>query len=198
MRRSRRTLPTLGLAATLVFAVTAPASATVHEIVASFCAAIHEVQSPTGDLHNPPGLTPEELGGTSEADNIAQPLLSSGAFTAAEADGDEEVVLGPATDEGDTLLLINEDKPQVKLLGTNTFFYDAHGDVYVEIGQPDPDFPGFEHCAISPNTTDGKAAARDGAKRSISCVGRQGREPSRGRSDCRRGEPCRCRRRGGS
>lgn len=147
MRRSRRTLPTLGLATVLVFAVTAPASATIHEIVASYCAATHEVQSPTGDIHDPPGLTPEELGGTSEADNIAQPLLSSGAFTAAGADGDEEVVFGPPTEEGDTLLLIDEDERQVKLLGTDTFFYDAHGDVYVEIGQPDPDFPGFKHCA---------------------------------------------------
>lgn len=125
----------------------APAQATIHEIVASFCAGIHEVQSPTGDIHNPPGLTPEELGGTNEADNIAQPLLSSGAFRAGEADGDETVVFGPSTEEGDTLLLINEDRSNVKLLGTDTFFYDSHADVYVEIGQPDPDFPGFKHCA---------------------------------------------------
>lgn len=144
MRRATVLLSMLLLA---LATMAVPAQATIHEIVASFCAAIHEVQSPTGDIHDPPGLTPEELGGTSEADNIAQPLLSSGAFTASDAQGDEEVVFGPPTEAGDTLLSVNEDAPQVKLLGTDTFFYDAHGDVYVEIGQPDPDFPGFKHCA---------------------------------------------------
>lgn len=145
--RVRRMIVLLSVMLLAQATMAASAQATIHETVASYCAGVHEVQSPTGEIHDPPGLTPEELGGTSDADNIAQPLLSSGAFTAVEADGDEEVELGPDVEEGDTLLLINEDRSNVKLLGTDTFFYDSHGDVYVEIGQPDPDFPGFEHCA---------------------------------------------------
>lgn len=136
-----------GLTAGLMVASTGAASATIHEIVASFCADSHEVPSPTGDIHNPPGLTPAALGGTSAADNTAQPLLASGVFEVTQADGDEFVVAGPATEPGDTLLVIDEDRPNVKFVGTGLFFFAAADQVYVEIGQPDPDFPGFANCA---------------------------------------------------
>lgn len=62
--------------------------------MASLCGGIHDVQSPTGELHDPPGFTPEELAGTSDANNIVQPLLSFGALMAVEADGAEDVGLG--------------------------------------------------------------------------------------------------------
>lgn len=146
MRRATVLLSTMLLTMALA---AVPAQATIHEIVASWCAFSHEVASPTGDIHDPPGLSPEALGGTSEADNIAQPLLSSGAFNVVEADGDELLVapIFPTIEEGDTLLVINEDAPNVKLVGTGLFFYDAAADVYVELGEPDPDFPAFANCA---------------------------------------------------
>lgn len=143
----RRILLTATLTAGLVAATAIPATATIHEIVASFCASTHEVSSPTGALHDPPGLSPEILGGTSNADNVAQPLLASGALEPAVADGDETVVLGgPPTEAGDRLLVVDEDNPNVKLLGTGLFFYDPAHDVYVEIPEPDPDFPAFANC----------------------------------------------------
>lgn len=142
----RRIILTVFLTTGLVFAMTMPASGTIHEIVASFCAETHQVPSPTGDIHDPPGLTPAALGGTSAADNVAQPLLASGAFEVTTADGTENVVQGPPTQPGDTLLVIDEDAPHVKLIGTDHFFYDPGDDVYVEIGTPDPNFPGFANC----------------------------------------------------
>ncbi|MDX1622307.1 MAG: hypothetical protein R3320_15025 [Nitriliruptorales bacterium] len=157
MRKSLRVLTVLGLVTGLLMAFTLPASATVHEIVASFCAATSETGSPTGHLHDPPGLTPAFLGGTSAADNIAQPLLSSGAFLDGTAEG-HEPLFNPATEEfdltvpsGETVLLVDETAPQVKLAGSGMFFYDPVTDVYVEIGLPTPEsHPAFAHCPNLP------------------------------------------------
>lgn len=153
MRKFVNLLAVFSLATSMVFVFAAPASATIHEIVASFCADTHEVSSPTGDIHNPPGLTPTFLGGTSAADNVAQPLISSGAITVETADGTETLV-DPATGEpngtvpeGATILVINETTANVKLVGSGLFFFDPADNVYVEIGQPNPDFAAFANCA---------------------------------------------------
>lgn len=150
----KETIIAIVTAVATLFAMSLPASATIHEIVASYCATTHEVPSPTGEIHNPPGLTPEHLGGTSSAHNVARPLKSSGAFELGFADGSEDFLQAntdPAepVPDGAPVLLINEDKPQVKLLGSGFFFFDPGEEIWVEIGNPDPDFPAFKHCENS-------------------------------------------------
>lgn len=145
-------LLTTGVTGGLITGTITPASATVHEIVASFCATTHEVPSPTGEIHDPPGLTPEAQGGTNSAENVAQPLLSTGAFEQAVADGSSDFLQANSDDPvpaGAPVLLVDEDEPQVKLVGSGVFFFDPGEEVWVEIGNPDPDFPAFQHCENS-------------------------------------------------
>lgn len=134
MRKSLRAVSIVGLVAGLMLAMAAPASATIHEIVASWCASTHEVPSPTGHLHDPPGLT-----GISNGDNIAQPLLATGAFEPTSVDVDGDGTLEPA-------LVVDEDAPQVKLSGSGEFFQDPASGIWVEIGTTDSDFAAFAHC----------------------------------------------------
>lgn len=150
----RRIILTALLTTGVVFAMTMPAAGTIHEIVASFCATTHEVPTPTGTTHNPPGLTPEHLGGTNSADNVAQPLFSTGAFEQTFADGSEDFLQAntdPAVPvpDGAPVLVIDEDEPQVKLVGSGVFFFDGGEGIWIEIGNPDPDFPAFKHCESS-------------------------------------------------
>lgn len=136
MRKWLRIGSIFGMVVGLMLAMIAPASATIHEIVASFCADSHETSSPTTDLHDPPGLS-----GFSSADNVAQPLLASGAFefTRTDVDGDGDM---------ESALVIDEDAPQVKLSGSGDFFQDPMSGVYVEIGTTEgSDFPAFARCA---------------------------------------------------
>ena len=93
----------IGMAAIvgLVFVQAAPASATVHEIVAQWCSG----QDPLA----PPGIS-----GGSNADNFARPLIASGFVT-----GD----LVPFTGDAGPGLLVefDYDLPNVKVVGTGVF-----------------------------------------------------------------------------
>jgi hypothetical protein len=111
----------------LVFAQAGPASATVHEIVGQWC-------SGQDDL-NPPGLT-----GGSNADNFAKPLTASGFVTGN---------LVPHTGSAGPGLLIefDYDTPNAKVVGTGVFVVvDPSVPLYLELIEPDPDFPAFKAC----------------------------------------------------
>jgi hypothetical protein len=128
------------VAATLgiVFVQVAPASATVHEIVGQWCslgAPSNKVKEPLG----PPGIS-----GGSNADNFAKPLEASGFVT-----GD----LVPFDPDGDgprpagLLVEFNYDNPNAKVVGTGVFVViDPSVPVYLELIEPNPAFPAFQHC----------------------------------------------------
>jgi hypothetical protein len=105
-----------------------PASATVHEIVGQWCSG----QDPLA----PPGIT-----GGSNADNFAKPLFASGFI------GDPVPFTGSA---GPGLLIpFNYDAPAAKVQGTGTFIVIGStpaGPLYLELIEPDPNFPAFQHC----------------------------------------------------
>lgn len=128
-RSVRRVAATLGVAAlTLVPAV--PAHATVHEIVAQWCSG-----------HDP--LEPPGLSGGSSADNFARPLVASG-FVGGTVPFDPP---GPQA-EG-LLVTFNYDLPHVKVQGTGTYVAVGSspvGPVYIELIEPNPDFPAFRSC----------------------------------------------------
>lgn len=122
-----RTLIAAAAAVGLVFAQAAPASATVHEIVGQWCSGQDELA--------PPGIT-----GGSKADNFAKPLIASGFVT-----GD----LVPFTGSAGPGLLVefDYDLPNVKVVGTGVFVViDPSVPVYLELIEPDPDFPAFKAC----------------------------------------------------
>ena len=111
----------------LVFAQAAPASATVHEIVGQWCSGQDELA--------PPGIT-----GGSKADNFAKPLIASGFVT-----GD----LVPFTGSAGPGLLVEFDYelPNVKVVGTGVFVViDPSVPIYLELIEPDPNFPAFKAC----------------------------------------------------
>lgn len=119
----------IGMAAIvgLVFVQAAPASATVHEIVAQWCSG----QDPLA----PPGIS-----GGSNADNFARPLIASGFVT-----GD----LVPFTGDAGPGLLVefDYDLPNVKVVGTGVFVViDPSVPIYLELIAPDPNFPAFKSC----------------------------------------------------
>ena len=71
-----RRLTVVLMALVLAVGMSVPASATIHEVVASFCSNYEFPEQsghPTGDQHDPPGLTLHEH-------NLAQPLIASGMF----------------------------------------------------------------------------------------------------------------------
>ena len=111
----------------LVFAQAAPASATVHEIVAQWCSGHDELA--------PPGIT-----GRSNANNFAKPLIASGFVTGN---------LVPFTGSAGPGLLVefNYDLPNVKVVGTGVFVViDPEVPLYLELIEPDPNFPAFKAC----------------------------------------------------
>lgn len=111
----------------LVFAQAAPASATVHEIVAQWCSGHDELA--------PPGIT-----GRSKANNFAKPLIASGFVTGN---------LVPFTGSAGPGLLVefNYDLPNVKVVGTGVFVViDPEVPLYLELIEPDPNFPAFKVC----------------------------------------------------
>jgi len=120
MRWVKRALPTAAVFVAIAFFQAPPASATVHEIVAQWCAG-------QGELF-PPGLS-----GGSSADNFAQPLSASGFL--------ESVT--PYQDG--VLFTFNFDNPNSKLAGTGEIVQLAPG-VYVTGFELDPEFPAFENC----------------------------------------------------
>ena len=121
MHRSRLSLFRVSmLAAVLTFAVAAPATATIHEKVASFCSGGH------GNVF-PPGQS--KFG----AKNFIQALRSSGVIT-----------VRPDTPTAGAITLdYNNDAPAGKFVG-NDVFVEAIPGVWIEV--LDPDHPAFEHC----------------------------------------------------
>jgi hypothetical protein len=109
----------------IVFAQVAPASATVHEIVGQWCSGQGE-------------LFPHGLSGGSNADNVAKPLFASGFATTVPFTGSA----GPGL-----LIEFNYDNPNAKVVGTGVFIViDPTVPLYVEVIEPNPDFPAFQHC----------------------------------------------------
>ncbi|GAA6526296.1 hypothetical protein [Intrasporangium sp. DVR] len=105
-----------------------PANATVHEIVAQWCSG----QDPLA----PPGIT-----GGSSADNFAQPLNANGFI------GEPVPFVGPA---GPGLLVdFSFDHPASKVQGTGQYVVIGStpaGPLYLQLIEPDPSFPAFQHC----------------------------------------------------
>ncbi|HKX67613.1 MAG TPA: hypothetical protein VJN29_10345 [Intrasporangium sp.] len=105
-----------------------PASATVHEIVAQWCSGQDELA--------PPGIS-----GGSNADNFAKPLSATGVV------GDPVPFTGPA---GPGLLVpFDYGHPAAKVQGTGVFIVigaTPAGPLYLELIEPDPSFPAFQHC----------------------------------------------------
>ncbi|QKJ19233.1 hypothetical protein [Microbacterium hominis] len=122
-----RALIAMAASAGLVFVSAAPASATVHEIVAQWCSGHDELA--------PPGIT-----GGSKADNLAKPLFASGFITGN---------LVPFTGDAGPGFLIefNYDAKNSKTVGTGVFVVlDPEGPIYFELIKPDPTFPAFKAC----------------------------------------------------
>jgi hypothetical protein len=120
----------VGLIASAAMLTPAPAHATVHEIVAQWCSG----QDPLG----PPGIT-----GGSNAGNFAQPLFASGFIS-------DPVPFDPPGDQPAGLLIVfNYDQPNAKVIGTGVYVVidqTPSGPLYLELIQPDPNFPAFKHC----------------------------------------------------
>jgi hypothetical protein len=130
MRRTLIRAAAVAVVASTAMLAPAPAQATVHEIVAQWC-------SGRGDLL-PPGLT-----GGSNADNFARPLVASG-FEAGVAPFDP-----PGDQPAGLLIVFAYDQPNAKVIGTGVFVEidtTPAGPLYLELIQPNPDFPAFRHC----------------------------------------------------
>jgi hypothetical protein len=117
------------VAATLgiVFVQIAPASATVHEIVAQWCSG----HDPLG----PPGISDDTKR------NFAQPLNASGFI------GDPVPFTG--SDGPGLLITFNYGNPNVKVVGTGVFVninQPGQQPLYIELIEPNPDFPAFKRC----------------------------------------------------
>lgn len=125
MRRVLLTLVAVALTAAATVLPTAPANATIHEIVAQWCAGKGELQ--------PPGIQ--------SGKNFAQPVMANGFI------GPTVPFVGPA---GPGLLItFNYDVPPAKVVGTGQFIVIGStpaGPLYVELITPDPRFPAFQHC----------------------------------------------------
>jgi hypothetical protein len=118
--RRRSSAAALLFAAAALAGMVAPASATIHEIVASFCS------GGNGNVF-PPGQS--AFGSTS----FLRALQASGAVT-----------VRPNTPvPGAITIDYNNDAPNGKFVGGD-FFVEAIPGVWVEV--LDPDHPAFEHC----------------------------------------------------
>jgi hypothetical protein len=129
MRRAISRLLAIGLVAAVAAVLpSAPASATVHEIVGQWCSG----QDP---------LEPSGISGGSNANNFAQPLNSTGFIQGVVPFN------GPA---GPGLLInFNYDHPAAKVVGTGVFIVidqTPDGPLYLELITPNPNFPAFQRC----------------------------------------------------
>ena len=116
----RRFVTATFLAATLVAALTAPATATIHEMVASFCS-----------------------GGQGNLFPAGQSKFGSQSFLRAlQASGTVTVRVNTPT-AGAITVDYNNDAPAGKFTGTDVFFEAIPG-VWVEVLEPD--HVAFEHC----------------------------------------------------
>jgi hypothetical protein len=129
MRHSLLRLLAIGLVAIVAVVLpSAPASATVHEIVGQWCSG-----------HDP--LAPAGISGGSSADNFAQPLNSSGFI--------EGVVPFTGPQGPGLLIKFNYEDPAAKVVGTGVFVVIGQtqaGPLYLELILPDPNFPAFQRC----------------------------------------------------
>ena len=125
MKPIRYVMAGLGLLLPLVLLPAPPASATIHEIVAQWCAGHGELQ--------PPGIQ--------DGKNFAMPVVKNGFV------GPTVPFVGP---EGPgQLITFNYDVPQAKVVGTGQFVVVARtpdGPIYIELITPDSTFPAFMHC----------------------------------------------------
>lgn len=115
-----RVVTALALSSFALVLPASPSSATVHEIVAQWCAG-------RGDLF------PAGLSGGSNADNIAQPLFATGVI--------ESVT--PYLDG--VLISFDFEHPAIKLVSTGEIVQVAPG-TYVTGFELDPEFSAFQHC----------------------------------------------------
>jgi len=122
--RPRTGLTALALAATLAVAMIAPASATIHEKVASFCSGGHGNVFPGG----------QSKFGTQ---SFLRALQASGTVT----------VRADTPTVGAITIDYNNDAPAGKFSGNDVFVQAIPG-VWIEVLEPD--HPAFEHC---PNFT---------------------------------------------
>ena len=122
MKVFRYVMAGLGLLFPLVLLPAPPASATIHEIVAQWCAGHGELQ--------PPGIQ--------DGDNFARPDIKNG-FVGPTVPFD-----GPAGPG--QLITFNYDVPPGKVVGTGIFIVVGPGPLYVELITPDSSFPAFQHC----------------------------------------------------
>ena len=127
-RRSARILAAAAVVGVATLLPAAPASATVHEIVAQWCSG-----------HEP--LEPPGISGGSNADNFAKPLNSNGFIRGTV----------PFTGSAGPGLLVDFDfgHPASKVVGTGVYIVIGQtpvGPLYLELIEPDPNFPAFQRC----------------------------------------------------
>ena len=108
------------LAAVLLVAMVAPASATIHEITAKFCSGGHGNVFPPGQ--SKPGTQ-----------SFLRALQASGTVT----------VYPDTPTPGAITVDYNEDSPAGKFSGNEVFFEVVPG-VWIEVLEPD--HPAFDHC----------------------------------------------------
>lgn len=121
MKRLSVALTGLALAIGAVVVPAAPASATIHEIVAQWCS----------------GKGPLEPPGIQSGRNFAQPVFANGFIgdTVPFRDG--------------SLIEFNFNLPSSKVIGTGTYIVIGStpaGPLYVQLIKPDPNFPAFKAC----------------------------------------------------
>ena len=117
----------------IVFAQIAPASATVHEIVAQWCS---RGASGKGAL-GPAGISDPTKR------NFAQPLNASG-FIGPVVPFDP-----PGDQPAGSLITFNYANPNVKVVGTGVFVNinpAGEAPLYIEQITPDSSFPAFQNC----------------------------------------------------
>ena len=124
MRRVVIALIGLALTAAATVVPAAPANATIHEIVAQWCAGKGELE--------PPGIQ--------DGKNFAQPVNANGFV------GPLVPFVGP--NGPGQLITFNYDRPMAKVLGTGVFVNVAPSGppLYIELLRLDPTFPAFRHC----------------------------------------------------
>jgi hypothetical protein len=116
----------VGALAAVVLAIglwSVPAQATVHEIVAQWCSG--------HDALNPPGLS------RPGSKNFAQPLNAMGI-----------VLMVPFGD--DVLITFDFDHPATKVRSSGLIvpigMTPDGATIFLDVPEPDPDFPAFQHC----------------------------------------------------
>jgi hypothetical protein len=127
-KKSARVLAAAAVVGIATLLPAAPASATVHEIVAQWCSG-----------HDP--LEPSGLTGGSHADNFAQPLNSTGFIRGTV----------PFTGSAGPGLLVDFDFgiKATKVVGTGEYIVIGQtpaGPLYLQLIEPDPSFPAFQRC----------------------------------------------------